>query len=55
MGGGYYDRILPGLTQRMLLGLAFSLQMTDRLPRDPWDTPVHAVCTEHGLFSPEPA
>lgn len=55
MGGGYYDRILPGLAECMLLGLAFSLQMTDRLPRDSWDTPVHGICTEYGLFSPEPA
>ena len=51
MGGGYYDRFflrspLPGAVR---LGLAFSFQVLDALPREAWDRPVHALCTEKGL------
>jgi 5-formyltetrahydrofolate cyclo-ligase len=50
-GGGYYDRFFrrspfPGAAR---LGLAFSFQAVDRLPREAWDLPVHALGTEKGL------
>jgi 5-formyltetrahydrofolate cyclo-ligase len=47
-GGGYYDRLLSStaLTGAVIVGLAFSFQLLDRLPRDPWDRPVHLVVTE---------
>ncbi|MDR2076910.1 MAG: 5-formyltetrahydrofolate cyclo-ligase [Desulfovibrio sp.] len=52
MGGGYYDRFflrspLPGAVR---LGLAFSFQVLDALPREAWDRPVHALGTEKGLL-----
>lgn len=52
MGGGYYDRLLslPRYRDALRLGLAYSFQLVDRLPREDWDVPVHAVCTEKGLL-----
>ncbi|MGE4297322.1 MAG: 5-formyltetrahydrofolate cyclo-ligase [Desulfovibrionaceae bacterium] len=65
-GGGYYDRLLappmdsgagggasgPGVDMRRTLriGLAFAFQVCDALPVDPWDMPVHALCTEEALL-----
>ncbi len=44
-GKGYYDRLLKraGGTK---VGVAFSFQVLERLPRDHWDVPVDAVVTE---------
>ncbi len=44
-GGGYYDRMLAA-AQCPSVGLAFHELLLNRLPRDPWDRPVGAVCTE---------
>lgn len=51
MGGGYYDRLLalPRHNNSLRIGLAYAFQLADSLPRQPWDVPVHAVCTEKGL------
>ena len=51
-GGGYYDRLLalPRYRDSLRLGLAYSFQIVDRLPREDWDQPVHAVCTEQGIL-----
>ena len=51
MGGGYYDRLLalPRHAASRRVGLAYSFQLVDSLPREAWDMPVHAVCTEKGL------
>ena len=51
MGGGYYDRLLslPRHENSLRIGLAYAFQIVDSLPRQPWDVPVHAVCTEKGL------
>ena len=48
-GGGYYDRVLsraacPGV------GLTFHELLVPELPREPWDRPVRAVCTEEILL-----
>jgi 5-formyltetrahydrofolate cyclo-ligase len=52
-GGGYYDRLLPGIRAAnpgaVLLGLAFDLQVIDRLPSDAHDIPVDAIATERGF------
>ncbi len=47
-GGGYYDRFFArhALNNTLVLGLAFTCQMVDELPHDPWDKQVHAVITE---------
>ena len=52
MGGGYYDRLLalPRYRNSLRLGLAYSFQLVDSLPREDWDVPVHAVCTEQGML-----
>ncbi|MFD2647289.1 5-formyltetrahydrofolate cyclo-ligase [Devosia albogilva] len=48
-GGGYYDRTLAHLPRRpKLIGLAFSAQELDAIPREPHDVPLDAVITEHG-------
>jgi len=48
-GGGYYDRRLAGhLSRPRRVGWAFALQEVSQLPREPWDLPLHAVCTERG-------
>lgn len=49
-GGGYYDRALARCRFRPYrLGLAYTAQQHDTLPRDPWDQALNAVLTEHGL------
>ena len=50
-GGGYYDRTVallragPGVT---VVGLAFSGQEVDNVPREPHDQRLDAICTESG-------
>lgn len=49
-GGGYYDRTLAGMRKRpMLVGLAFSAQAFDHIPREAHDIPLDAVVTETGV------
>ena len=48
-GGGYYDRFLARASCSCV-GLSFHGLLLDELPRDPWDKPVHAVCTEEELL-----
>ncbi len=56
MGGGYYDRLLrrPEYARGLRIGLAFALQVVDELPREAWDMPVHALCTERGILWMQP-
>jgi len=51
-GGGYYDRLLadPDWQAKPTIGLVFDLAYVPTLPIDPWDRPLHAVCTENGVF-----
>ncbi|MBM4292619.1 MAG: 5-formyltetrahydrofolate cyclo-ligase, partial [Deltaproteobacteria bacterium] len=52
LGGGFYDRTLAATPQRtsapLTFGVAFSLQITEGLPVDPWDLRVAALVTELG-------
>lgn len=48
-GGGYYDRFLRHVRARRV-GLAFSVQAVEQLPREPHDIPLDAVATEEGIF-----
>jgi len=49
-GGGYYDRTLASMKKRpKLIGLAYSAQEFERLPRDAHDVPLDAVVTEAGI------
>jgi 5-formyltetrahydrofolate cyclo-ligase len=46
-GGGWYDRALQWFENRgVFVGLAYDLQVVDRLPDAPWDMKVHYVVTE---------
>jgi len=49
MGKGYYDRIL-GRIRGLKVGVAFSFQILDEIPCDPWDQKVDAVITEEGIL-----
>lgn len=51
-GAGFYDRFFarPDVTARRI-GVAFGLQLVDRLPTDPHDEPMHALVTETGWTS----
>ena len=48
-GGGYYDRLLDR-ARCSAVGLAFHSLVFSRLPREAWDRPVQAVCTEEELL-----
>ena len=48
-GGGYYDRMLASSTCPCV-GLAFHELLVDTLPREAWDRPVSAICTEEVLL-----
>ncbi|MDR2488684.1 MAG: 5-formyltetrahydrofolate cyclo-ligase [Desulfovibrio sp.] len=50
-GGGYYDRLLalPPYKNSLRMGFAYSFQIMDNLPKEAWDVPVHAVCSEQGI------
>ncbi len=50
-GGGYYDRLLESgrLDNALCVGLGFDFQLLDTLPTEPWDKPVHAICTEERI------
>ena len=49
-GGGYYDRTLAGMKKRpKLIGLAFSAQELEHIPREAHDVPLDAIVTEAGV------
>lgn len=49
-GAGYYDRWLARQWRRpFCIGYAYARQAVTELPREPWDIPLDAVCTERGL------
>ena len=51
-GGGHYDRMLAKLSgDCLLIGVGFSLQVIDEIPRQPHDVLMHAVVTQGGLTS----
>ncbi|HQD42034.1 MAG TPA: 5-formyltetrahydrofolate cyclo-ligase, partial [Bacillota bacterium] len=50
-GAGYYDRFFERLTRRVpRIGLAFEIQIIDRVPADPTDQPVDFIITEIRLI-----
>jgi len=55
-GGGFYDRLLglPEWQTQPTVGIVFEAARLPALPRDPWDRPLQAVCTEAGFF-PSPS
>lgn len=55
-GGGFYDRFLEALVERVEsrgavgVGVCFECQRVERVPREPHDVRVEAVVTEKGVF-----
>ncbi|MEX2311979.1 MAG: 5-formyltetrahydrofolate cyclo-ligase [Rhodospirillales bacterium] len=56
-GGGFYDRTLEKLrreaaggAQPLAVGIAFSAQQVDTVPRGPYDQPLDWIATETGLM-----
>lgn len=50
-GGGFYDRYCsrPEHADALRIGYGYAFQLLDTLPHDPWDMPMHAICTEQGM------
>jgi 5-formyltetrahydrofolate cyclo-ligase len=55
MGGGYYDRTLAPIQRDKLatriIGLAHECQLTEHLPTDGWDIPLHGIATPQRYIS----
>ncbi|HSF75228.1 MAG TPA: 5-formyltetrahydrofolate cyclo-ligase [Microcoleus sp.] len=50
-GGGYYDRMLSlaEWESKVTIGIIFEFALLAQLPVDPWDKPLHGICTKSGL------
>ncbi len=51
-GAGHYDRAFALWPDALRIGIAWSVQQVDALPRDPWDVPLHMIVTETETFLP---
>ncbi len=49
-GAGYYDRYFARHAIKLRIGLAWSAQMVDALPVEPWDVPLHMIVTEQSII-----
>lgn len=52
-GKGFYDSYLHRYPYFYKLGLAFSVQLTDEIPADPYDVKVDEILTESDVFHTE--
>lgn len=52
-GKGYYDRHFSGAHDCVMLGVAYELQVTDRLPAGRFDVPLPWLVTEDGIHHTE--
>ena len=51
-GGGYYDRFLDKLRKDAIkIGLAFDLQLIDKVPKDNYDKSVDIIITENEIIN----
>lgn len=56
MGAGYYDRALSFMLKPhsdpkpLLVGICHDFQLFESVPPQPWDVPVHFVCTPTALY-----
>lgn len=54
MGSGYYDRHLEKFRNShspLRLGIGYSMQELDRIKKNDWDIPLHAIANEHGCLT----
>lgn len=51
-GGGFYDRVLKDISKGgpLKIGLAFSFQVIERLPLEPFDVKMDFILTEEGFI-----
>lgn len=51
-GGGFYDRLftLPVWQKQPRIGIIFDFAYVNHVPKDEWDIPLSAICTERGIF-----
>lgn len=49
-GGGFYDKMLNGLKEIMVCGLAFDCQIVDQLPLEDHDQQLDMVITESKIY-----
>jgi 5-formyltetrahydrofolate cyclo-ligase len=49
-GKGYYDNLLKKLKDSLIIGLAFELQIIDKIPVNKHDIPVKKIITENRLI-----
>jgi 5-formyltetrahydrofolate cyclo-ligase len=49
-GAGFYDRAFAANPAATRLGIAWSVQEVESMPRDAWDEPLDMVCTERKLL-----
>ena len=54
MGGGFYDRYLPGCINAAKMAVAFEIQRADEIPKDEYDITVDAVISEKGIIRRKP-
>jgi 5-formyltetrahydrofolate cyclo-ligase len=52
-GAGYYDRALADAAATARIGVAFEVQVVDRLQPAPWDVPLDVVVTEARTIRPD--
>jgi 5-formyltetrahydrofolate cyclo-ligase len=50
-GAGYYDRAFASMPDALRIGIAWSCQMVDDLPIEPWDVPLHMLVTEQQVIT----
>lgn len=57
-GGGYYDRIIPLLSDQQLqeqsIGVVFADEIYEAIPYDQWDAILPVILTEEGIFHAHP-
>jgi len=45
-GAGFYDQAFAFMPAAVRIGVGWSVQQADAIPRDPWDLPLHVMVTE---------
>ena len=53
MGGGFYDRYLPGCTGAKIIAAAYEVQCAEEIPTEEFDFTAGAVATEKRLIRPD--
>ncbi|MDR2604162.1 MAG: 5-formyltetrahydrofolate cyclo-ligase [Desulfovibrio sp.] len=51
-GGGFYDRLLarPAYADVVTVGFCYAFQVRDEVPKENFDMPLRALCTEDGVL-----